>query len=83
MSGEAGTGIGTHNDWRQIERQARDRARNCAQRASEAAEHGNPVASREWSEAEQAALAAAREAASGAEGRSSSLRERIGEASNG
>lgn len=50
-------------DWHQIEQAARARARNCAQRATEATEHGSAVASREWSEAEQAALAAAETAA--------------------
>ena len=59
------TAIGTHHDWREAEEAARDRARNCARRATEATEHGNAVASREWSEAEHAALAAAETAARG------------------
>lgn len=60
-----GTLIGTFSEWREAEQAARERARKCGERASEAAAHGSAVASREWSEAEHAALLAAVEAQNG------------------
>jgi hypothetical protein len=49
----------TVGDWQQIEQAARARARECAQTAEDYAGRRQPVAAREWLEAETAALKAA------------------------